>query len=80
MEFILNIKKLRVRLLEGDKAVVSLEATGPGAVTAEAIEGTSAVEIVNKDLYLGTLADKNQNFAQLTIEKGYGYSRKRRQK
>lgn len=75
VEFVLNLKKLRVRLLSGDKATVHLEATGPGEVTASAIEESSDVEIINKDLYLGTLADKKSKLsATITIEKGYGYS------
>ncbi len=75
VEFVLNLKKLHVRLLDGDKATLRLEATGPGEVTAAAIEGSAAVEIVNKDLYLGTLADKKAKLsAELTVEKGYGYS------
>lgn len=75
VDFVLNLKKLRARLLEGDKAVIRLEATGPGQVTAGDIEETSAVEIVNKDLYLGMLADKKSKLsATITIEKGYGYS------
>jgi DNA-directed RNA polymerase subunit alpha len=75
VEFVLNLKKLRVRLTSGDKATVRLEATGPGEVTAKAIEESSDVEIINKDLYLGTLADKKSKLsATITIEKGYGYS------
>ncbi|MBI3887915.1 DNA-directed RNA polymerase subunit alpha [Candidatus Microgenomates bacterium] len=75
VEFVLNIKKLRVRLLDGDKATLKLEAVGPGEVTASNIEDNSAVEIVNKDLYLGTLADKKSKIsATITVEKGYGYS------
>ncbi len=75
VEFVLNLKKLRVRLTGGDKATVRLEATGPGEVTAKAIEESSDVEIINKDLYLGTLADKKSKLsATITIEKGYGYS------
>lgn len=75
VELVLNLKKLRVRLVDGDKAVIKLEATGPGAVTAADIICPSNVEVVNKDLHLGTLADKKSKLsAQLTIEKGYGYS------
>lgn len=74
VEFVLNLKKLRVRLNEGDKAVLRLEATGPGEVTAKSVEETSAVEVLNKDLVLGTLADKKSKIsAELTVGKGFGY-------
>lgn len=75
VEFVLNLKKLRVRLTGGDKATVRLEAVGPGEVTAKDIEESSDVEIINKHLYLGMLADKKSKLsATITIEKGYGYS------
>ncbi len=75
VEFILNLKKLRVRLADGDTAVLHLEASGPGEVTAANIKAPSSVEIVNSDLYLGTLSDKrNKISAEITVEKGFGYS------
>lgn len=75
VEFVLNIKKLRVRILDGDKAVIRLVSSGEGAVTAADIEENGVVEVMNKDLYLGTLADKKSKVvAELTVEKGYGYS------
>lgn len=75
VDFVLNLKKLRVRLLEGDKATIQLEATGPGEITGADIAETAAVEVINKDLRLGSLADKKAKIAvTLTVEKGYGYS------
>ena len=75
VEFVLNLKKLRVRLLDGDKATLKLSAVGPGKVTGADIEGSSAVEIANKDLYLGTLADKKAKIsATIEVEKGQGYA------
>ena len=74
VEFVLNLKKLRVKLLDTDKAVLHLEASGPGKVTAADIKANANVEIVNKDLYLGTLADKKSKLsADITVEKGLGY-------
>ncbi|KKU90676.1 MAG: DNA-directed RNA polymerase subunit alpha [Microgenomates group bacterium GW2011_GWA1_48_10] len=75
VEFVLNLKKLRVRLEGGDKAILRLEATGPGKVTAADIKAPSNVEVVNKDLHLGTLADKKSSLsAQIMVEEGFGYS------
>lgn len=75
VEFILNVKKLRIRF-EGDKPVkIRLEATGPGKVTAKQIKTPTGVEIINKDLVLGTLSDKKSKLVcEMTVEKGYGYS------
>jgi DNA-directed RNA polymerase subunit alpha len=75
VEFVLNLKKIRVRLLEGDSAVMRLEATGPGEVTAAAIKTPSNVEIANPELYLGTLSDKKSKIsAEITVGRGFGYS------
>lgn len=75
VEFTLNLKKLRVRLADADRAVLRLEATGPGQVTAADIESPANVEVINKDLVLGMMADKKSKIsAEITVEKGYGYS------
>lgn len=75
VDFVLNLKKLRVRLLDGDKAVLKLDATGPGEVTGNDVEAPSNAEVVNKDLVLGSLSDKKSKIsAEMTVEKGYGYT------
>lgn len=75
VELVLNIKKLRLKLNDSDKAVIKLEVTGPGEITADDIEESAEVEVVNKDLYLATLADKKSKLSiEMTVEKGYGYS------
>lgn len=75
VELVLNIKKLRVRY-DGEKPVkIKLEATGPGEVKAEKIKAPAGVEVVNKDLVLGTLAGKRSKLScEMTVEKGYGFS------
>lgn len=75
VELILNIKKLRIRY-DGDKPIkISLSATGPGEVKAQDIKTPANVEIVNKDLVFGTLADKKSKLqVEMTVEKGFGYS------
>lgn len=75
VEFVLNLKKLRLRLLDGDEATIRLVSSGPGLVTAKSIQVPANVEIVNLDLYLGTLADKKSKIeATMTVQKNYGYS------
>lgn len=75
VEFILNIKKLRIRY-SGDKEVkIKLEASGPGEIRASDVKTPASVQVVNKDLVLGTLADKKSKVSlEMTVEKGYGYS------
>ncbi len=75
VDLTLNLKKLRLKLADGERAVLKLEAVGPGDITADQIEDSADVEVVNKDLYLGNLADKKAKLSmELTVEKGFGYS------
>lgn len=74
VEFTLNLKKVRINY-NGDKPVkITLEKVGPGQVTAGDFKVPSGVEIVNKDLVLGTLADKNAKLkGEFLVEAGLGY-------
>jgi DNA-directed RNA polymerase subunit alpha len=75
VEITLNLKK--VRFINHSKAptAASISKKGPGTVTAGDIEVSSEVEVVNKDLVLATLNDKNTVFkAELVVETGIGYS------
>lgn len=73
IELILNIKNLRLKL-EGERATIKLLAYGPGEVRADKIETPSEVEIINKELYLGSLSDKKSKLEiEMEVEAGYGY-------
>lgn len=75
IELILNIKALRLRLLSGEKALVRLVAYGPGEVKAGQIEAPPEVEIINKDLYLGSLVDRKSKLEiEMQVEEGLGYT------
>ena len=74
VEFLLNVKKIRLKL-EGDKEVkLTLDKRGEGEIYARDIEVPAGVTIVNPDLYLGTLSDKKAKFdVEMTAQTGYGY-------
>jgi len=74
VELLLNLKQIRIRY-EGEKPVkLHLEKTGPGQVKAGDIQTPAGVEIVNKDLILANLADRNTKLKmEMTAERGYGY-------
>lgn len=76
IEFVLNIKTLRVKLAEGqNEAKISLASSGPGEITAKDIETTDAVEIIDPKHYLGSLADKKSKInIEMVVERGTGYS------
>lgn len=74
VEFILNVKKIRL-ILEGNEPVaLTLSKKGPGDVVAGDIDVPAGVTIVNPDLVLGTLADKKTALeVEFVAQKGYGY-------
>lgn len=76
VDLLLNIKDINFRLLDSkNSATVKLSVKGPKKITAADIETSEAIEIINKDHYLGSLADKKSKVEmELTVEKGYGYS------
>lgn len=75
VDFVLNLKKLHVNLTDGNKAVLKLSKKGPGEIKASDLEAPSNAEVVNTGLYLGSLSDKKSEInAEITVEKGYGYS------
>src|SRR3990167_10602438 len=75
VEFILNLKNVRLKI-NGDKQVrLNLEVKGPKEVKAGDIEKVAGVEIVNEDLTLAHLADSKAKLSvKLVAENGTGYS------
>jgi DNA-directed RNA polymerase subunit alpha len=75
IQFILNVKQLRLKTFTEDKMRLRLTARGEGAVTAADIQAPSQVEIVNPELHLLTLdSDDAEVEIEMTVEKGRGYS------
>ncbi|HEX3100118.1 MAG TPA: DNA-directed RNA polymerase subunit alpha [Patescibacteria group bacterium] len=74
IQLILNLKQLRLRSFSREPVRLTLQAKGEGVVTAEMIEGNDQVEVVNKDLYICTLDNKNADFdMEIIVEQGRGY-------
>ncbi|HZE86696.1 MAG TPA: DNA-directed RNA polymerase subunit alpha [Methylomirabilota bacterium] len=76
VDLLLNIKELNLRLPENkDNATIKLSVKGAKEVTANDLELTDGVEIVNKDQYIASLSgDKAKLDMELTVEKGLGYA------
>ena len=71
----LQIKQMRMRLLDVDTAHLHLAVQGDGTVTAADISTNPDVEIVNPELYLFTVDDPKANVEiDMTIDRGRGYS------
>jgi DNA-directed RNA polymerase subunit alpha len=75
MQFILNVKQLRLKLYDTDSARLRLEVHGAGTVTAADIQTPPEVDIINPDLYLFTVdSDEAYLEIEMTAETGRGYS------
>lgn len=74
LRLMLNIKKLRLILHEGDLASMHLEVKGEGVVTAADIITPPEVEIVNPELYLMTVDNRKKPLTiEMAVGKGRGY-------
>ena len=74
VEFILNLKKVRLVVTSDKPQKLIIDVKGPGEVKAKDITASASVEVVNKDLTLAHLANvKSKLSAQLIAEKGHGY-------
>lgn len=75
VELLLNIKQLRIKYLGEKETSLRLEAKGPGKIKASQIKTPADVKIVNKDLVLASLADKNSKLVmEMKVVRGLGYS------
>lgn len=73
-EIILNLKKLRLRLLDNKPKIMHLEASGEGVVTAADIIADAEVEILNPELVIAHLSsEKSALNMDLYASVGIGY-------
>jgi DNA-directed RNA polymerase subunit alpha len=76
LDIILNLKQLRLKILEDtdEEIKLNLEAHGTKEVKAGDIEKNSAVEIANPDLKLATITDMAGNLSmEIFVSRGRGY-------
>jgi DNA-directed RNA polymerase subunit alpha len=74
VDLVLNLKLLRVKIHEGENAILTLDAKGEKEIFAKDIKTPSNVDIINKDLLIATLTDKSAELQmEITVEKGRGY-------
>lgn len=73
-EIILNVKNLVVRSHSNAPQTITIDLERSGAVTAEDIKTTEAVEVVNPDLHIATLSKKARFKIEMEVTKGRGYA------
>jgi len=72
-DIVLAVKSLVVKNHSDSTRVIRVEKTGPGSVTGADIQTDEAVEVVIKDLVLGTLTDDVPFELEMVVENGRGY-------
>ncbi len=74
-DIILNLKQLKLKM-EGDgPRTLRLSVSGDRAVTAKDIELSAGIEIINPDLHLATLTERDAKLEmELEVDMGRGYS------
>ncbi len=71
---LLNIKKIRISLDSDEAQIIRIKLKDIKDVTAGDIEVPSQVTVMNKDLHLFTVTDKNADIdIEMTVERGLGY-------
>ena len=70
----LNIKKLRVKMLSNEPQTLTIKGKGMKTLTAKDIEAPGQVEIINPELVIATLTDKDSELnIEMVVEKGLGF-------
>jgi DNA-directed RNA polymerase subunit alpha len=75
VEFLLNVKDIRLRSLTDRPGKMFLDVSGEGEIRADRLDQTADYEIVNPDLYLATMESPNARLSvEFTVEQGSGYA------
>lgn len=71
---LLNLKQLRFKMHGDEPQIITLSVKGPKKVIAKDFNTPTQVEILNKDLVIATLTNKDAKLnLEVTVEKGLGY-------
>lgn len=70
---LLNIRKLRLRILTDEPQTISLTVKGPKEVTAKDLKLPGQVEILNPESHIAELTGKTTLEIELRAERGLGY-------
>ncbi|PIR40055.1 MAG: DNA-directed RNA polymerase subunit alpha [Candidatus Zambryskibacteria bacterium CG10_big_fil_rev_8_21_14_0_10_34_34] len=70
----LNMKRLRIKMITDEPQILTIKAKGEKIVTGKDIEVPGQVEIINQELIIATLTDKDSELnIEITVEKGLGF-------
>ena len=72
-DIILNLKAIRLKMVDAEEAVIRLSREGEGAVTAGDIETDGSVKILNPDQHIATLNKEGKVNMEMAVRTGKGY-------
>jgi DNA-directed RNA polymerase subunit alpha len=74
LNIILNLKKVRFKVIGDEPQMVTLKYKGEGVVTAKDIEISGQVEVLTPDQYICEITDKKTELnMEIYVQKGLGY-------
>jgi len=72
-DIILNLKEIRIRLIDVEEAVIHLSKEVDGIITAGDIEADGKVEILNPEQHIATLGKEGRLNMEMVVKIGKGY-------
>ena len=72
-DLILNLKDIPIRVHGDGPKFLSLDVTGPGAITAGQLTGDAQIEICDPDVHIATLNEEGKLKLQAQVTTGRGY-------
>ena len=72
-DIILNLKKIPLKIHGNEPTFLTLEAKGPGEITAGQFAGSSQVEVIDPDVHVATLSAGGKLKMMVRVAPGRGY-------
>jgi DNA-directed RNA polymerase subunit alpha len=73
-DIILNLKKIPLKVHGQEPTLLTLEAKGPGEVTAGQFTGSHLVEVIDPDVHVATLSADGELQMEVKVSPGRGYT------
>ena len=72
-DIILNLKQIPIKLHGDERKTIYLKGSEPGVYTSANIETDPDVEILDKNIYIGTVSEGGQLIIEMRVQNGRGY-------
>jgi len=70
---LLNLKRVRIKMLTEEPQILKLSVKGPKTVTAADFEVPGQVEVLNPEQHIAEVSGKTEFNVEVTVERGLGY-------